>query len=73
MDYVAFIEKCGEVAQWVCPVIDGIMVGFIGWACIESVRDAINERKRCKRAHRRHQLWMQEYRSRNTWRYENDR
>lgn len=73
MDYVAFIEKCGQVAQWVCPVLEGMFCGLIAWACVETVKDAVKEKRRCELAHRRHQLWMEAYRSRNAWRYQNDR
>lgn len=73
MDYVAFIEKCGEVAQWVCPIIEGCVVGFIVWACVETVRDCVRENKRYKIANKRHQKWMEAYRARNAWRYEDGR
>ena len=64
MDYVALIEKLGEIAQYVCPVLDTMLTMFIGWAAISLVVEWVHERKRMKRAHRRHEMFMREYRIR---------
>ena len=64
MDYVAFIEKLGEIAQYVCPVLDIMITMLIGWAAISLVVEWVQERKRMKRAHRRHEMFMREYRIR---------
>ena len=64
MDYVAFIEKLGEIAQYVCPVLDIMITMLIGWATISLVVEWVQERKRMKRAHRRHEMFMREYRIR---------
>ena len=64
MDYVAFIEKLGEIAQYVCPVLDIMITMLIGWAAISLVVEWVQERKRMKRAHRRHEMFMSEYRIR---------
>ena len=63
-DYVAFIEKLGEIAQYVCPVLDTLLAMFIGWATISLVVEQVQERERMKRAHRRHEMFMREYRAR---------
>ena len=70
MDYVALIEKLGEIAQDVCPVLDIMLIMLIGWAIISLVVDEIQEHERMKRAHRRHEMFMREYRAR---RNQNDR
>lgn len=64
MDYVALIEKLGEIAQYVCPVLDTMLTMLIGWAIISLVVEWVQERKRMKRAHRRHEMFMREYRIR---------
>lgn len=64
MDYVALIEKLGEIAQYVCPVLDTMLTMLIGWAAISLVVEWVQERKRMKRAHRRHEMFMREYRIR---------
>lgn len=64
MDYVALIEKLGEIAQYVCPVLDTMLTMLIGWATISLVVEWVQERKRMKRAHRRHEMFMREYRIR---------
>ena len=70
MDYVALIEKLGEIAQYVCPMLDIMLIMLIGWAIISLVVDEIQEHERMKRAHRRHEMFMREYRAR---RNQNDR
>ena len=64
MDYVALIEKLGEIAQYVCPVLDIMITMLIGWATISLMVEWAQERKRMKRAHRRHEMFMREYRIR---------
>lgn len=64
------IEKLGEIAQYVCPVLDIMLIMLIGWAIISLVVDEIQEHERMKRAHRRHEMFMREYRAR---RNQNDR
>ncbi len=64
MDYVALIEKLGEIAQYVCPVLDIMLTMLIGWATISLVVDEVQEHERMKRAHRRHEMFMREYRAR---------
>lgn len=64
MDYVALIEKLGEIAQYVCPVLDTMITMLIGWAVISLMVEWVQERKRMKRAHRRHEMFMREYRIR---------
>ena len=58
------IEKLGEIAQYVCPVLDTMLTMLIGWATISLVVEWVQERKRMKRAHRRHEMFMREYRIR---------
>lgn len=64
MDYVALIEKLGEIAQYVCPVLDTMITAFIGWAVISLAIEQVQEHKRIKRAHRRHEMFMREYHAR---------
>lgn len=64
MDYVALIEKLGEIAQYVCPVLDILFIMLIGWAVISLVVEQVQERERMKRAHRRHEMFMREYHAR---------
>lgn len=58
------IEKLGEIAQYVCPVLDTMITMLIGWAVISLMVEWVQERKRMKRAHRRHEMFMREYRIR---------
>lgn len=58
------IEKLGEIAQYVCPVLDTMITMLIGWAIISLMVEWVQERKRMKRAHRRHEMFMREYRIR---------
>lgn len=58
------IEKLGEIAQYVCPVLDIMLTMLIGWAAISLVVDEVREHERMKRAHRRHEMFMREYRAR---------
>ena len=64
MDYVALIEKLGEIAQYVCPVLDTMLTMLIGWAIISLMVEQVQERERMKRAHRRHETFMREYHAR---------
>lgn len=64
MDYVALIEKLGEIAQYVCPVLDTLLTMLIGWAIISLMVEQVQERERMKRAHRRHEMFMREYHAR---------
>lgn len=58
------IEKLGEIAQYVCPVLDIMLTMLIGWATISLVVEHFQECERMKRAHRRHEMFMREYRAR---------
>lgn len=70
MDYVALVDGMTMVAQVVCPIIDTLFVGFIGWAVISLVVDNVREHRRYKASQEAHRERMRAYYAR---RYPNGR
>lgn len=70
MDYVALVDGMTMVAQVVCPIIDTLLVGFVGWAVISLVVDNVREHRRYKASMEAHRERMRAYYAR---RYPNGR